>query len=119
MEMVFNGGEPLKDCPTDWETAREWQRVVNEKAEEENDRPKWAWDCGFKLDYDGPIVRISSRFYPPKTHYGAKWDGSVDVYIFDEKVLSKSFECENLEALRLEVESLVTHYKNIVKSKLK
>ena len=37
-----------------WESARKWEeKVNNDKTESE---PKWSWDCGFKLDFDGEII---------------------------------------------------------------
>lgn len=39
--------------------------LADDRNEERNSPVKWSWDCGLKLDYDGPILRVSSRFYPP------------------------------------------------------
>ena len=35
-----------------WENARLWEANANEKKGIHNE-PKWKWDCGFKLDFDG------------------------------------------------------------------
>ena len=104
--MVFNGGNPLKGCPESFEEADEWKNEAN-KEKEENYEPLWSFDCGFKLDFDGPVMRVSSRFYPPKTHYGPKWDGSVIVFIFAKEILKKEFECDTLDQLKTEVEQYV------------
>jgi len=111
---ILNGGDPLPGCPENWDEARKWQDSVN-KANEENedyDGPMWVFDCGFKLDFDGPILRISSRFYPPKTHYGSTWDGTVHVRIFDKEVESKKFDCATLDELKIKVEEYVNEIKN-------
>lgn len=42
-----------------WDAAYKWQ----EQANKHNRLIKWSWDCGLKLDYDGDVCRISSRFY--------------------------------------------------------
>ena len=106
--IIMNGGDPLKDCPTDWDKAHKWADQANNESEGDWERPEWKWDCGFKLDYDGPILRIHSRFYPPKTHYGATWDGDVDVFVYEKKVHTQSFDCETLEDLKSEVEKFVS-----------
>lgn len=100
--LIFNGGDPLKGCPTSYAEAEAWAAEAN-SGHEEWQAPMWSWDCGFKLDYDGPLLRLSSRFYPPKTHYGDKWDGSVTVLVLGTEVMKKEFECETLEELRMQV----------------
>jgi hypothetical protein len=116
--IIINGGEPLEGCPTDWDKAKAWEDYANQ-GREDGDRPSWQWDSGFKLDFDGPLLRVSSRFYPPKTHYGPMWDGDVTVYFIDQKITSKSFKCENLEALKIEVEKYIKWLITIIGSKLK
>ena len=78
--MIFNGGEPLPGCPENFEEANKWTDNAN-KDKDEFHEPKWSFDCGFKLDFDGPIIDISSRFYPPKKHYGEGWDGTITVLL--------------------------------------
>lgn len=107
--IVFNGGKPLKGCPpvneAGWKWAHSWEALANGDADEWS--VAWKFDCGFKLDYDGPVVSISSRFYPPKEGYGPTWDGHVGVHIGDDKVSDKAFDCPTLEELRAEVELYV------------
>lgn len=102
--IIFNGGDSIDDCPRDWDKATAWAEARNATRE---GKPQWSWDCGFKLDHDGDIVRISSRFYPPKTHYGAGWDGMVSVYVIDRDCYERRFEHETLEQLAVEVEAFV------------
>ena len=102
-QIISNGGNPLKDCPTSWDQATQWEVLANEDSGV--GEPVWKWDCGYKLDYDGPVVTLSGRFYPPKTHYGPKWDGTVTVLILGEEVQSKEFDCDSLEELRSQVEA--------------
>jgi len=106
--MIINGGNPLHDCPTDWDKANEWQDNANQSAEGKD--PKWRWDCGFKLDYDGSLVTVSSRFYPPKTHYGSKWDGCVGISLLQEELVTKKFEENTLEELKIAVEEFVNGF---------
>jgi hypothetical protein len=86
--IIINGGNPLEGCPKDWDEAKLIQKQLNEHKDE--DEPQWSFDCGFKLDFDGSIVTIGSRFYPPKTHYGAT-----------------RFDCSALDELKKEVEAYV------------
>lgn len=114
--IIINGGNPLKDCPTNWDDVKKWEDEANKNIEGDFEGPLWKFDCGFKLDYDGPLLRISSRFYPPKTHYGETWDGTVDLYIIDELIFSKEFDCETLEDLKQQVEKYI---KDILIEKVK
>jgi hypothetical protein len=115
MKIISNGGSPIKDCPKSYEEAHAWAEAVNA----ENDIPvRWSFDCGFKLDFDGGLVRISSRFYPPKTHYGPTWSGWVDVSLLKERVNEKTFDCDSLEELRSEVEAYVQEVIYLVKQRL-
>lgn len=118
--IIMNGGNPLEGCPKDWDEAKEIEERFNEgkdysKENQWEGEPVWSFDCGFKLDFDGPIVRASSRFYPPKTHYGPTWDGSVSILFGEEELVSKEFNCPTLEELRTQVEE----YVNEVKAKIK
>jgi hypothetical protein len=106
VNLIVNGGEPLKDCPKDWDKAKKWA----DKANQEHG-PQWEWDCGYKLDYDGPIFRVSSRFYPPKSHYGETWDGTVTIYYYGEEIAKKEFDCQSLEQLKTEVEEYVRGFR--------
>lgn len=106
--IIMNGGNPLNDCPTSWDEARAWQAKVNEGRIDGD--VKWSWDCGFKLDFDGKLGKhgeVSSRFYPPKTHYGLTWDGDTDVSFFKILHFNKKFDCATLEELHAQVEAWV------------
>jgi len=123
--IIVNGGAPLRDCPVSWDVARVRQDMANaERGVESAHRPMWEWDSGFKLDYDGPIVMLSSRFYPPKTHYGPTWEGNVKIVVGDTLLHTKQFDCETLDELKRKVEEYVSwfqtkieeHVEKIVKS---
>ncbi len=103
--IIMNGGNPLEGCPKDWDEAKLIQEQLNEHKDE--DEPQWKFDCGFKLDYDGSIITIGSRFYPPKTHYGATWDGTVNVYFMGKEIKEKKFDCPTLDELKKQVEAYV------------
>ena len=106
MELtIICGGNSLEGCPTDWEEAK----VIFEKMNDgkTSNEPQWSFDCGFKLDYDGGLLSIGSRFYPPKTHYGKTWDGTSTVYFQGNKVEEKKFDCETLDELKSQVEEYV------------
>jgi|JI10StandDraft_1071094.scaffolds.fasta_scaffold66913_7 hypothetical protein len=105
--IIMNGGNPLEGCPQSYEEAYKWAEDANTEREEWRD-PKWRFDCGFKLDFDGPLVRVSSRFYPPKTHYGPTWDGTVSIMVGDHDVIEKKFDCKTLDELHDSVEKYVS-----------
>lgn len=92
--------------PTSWDLAHAWVDDANEDKIDEQE-PLWAFDCGLKLDFDGPLLHVASRFYPPGPLGGYSWDGGVEVYLGDEVLESKEFDCPTLIALRSEVEAYV------------
>ena len=113
--IIINGGNALPGCPEDWDQARNIEKRMNEGKGEygdgKHDQVRWKFDCGFKLDFDGPLVYISSRFYPPKTSYGPTWDGAVTVFVLDQKVALRQFDCPTIEQLQSEVEAYVSEVK--------
>lgn len=109
--VIICGGDPLPGCPESWDEAYAAQAKMNGGISKEHDdygdRPRWRFDCGFKLDFDGPLLDVSSRFYPPKSHYGATWDGGVAIHMFGQDIASKEFDCATLEELHAQVEAYV------------
>ena len=103
--IIINGGRPLPGCVNNWNEAIDWQNKANEnKIIDDLD---WRFDCGYKLDFDGPLVYIDSRFYPPAEFYGPLWDGDVSLYIDNKEIIKKHFEEKSLNKLRDAVESYV------------
>jgi hypothetical protein len=91
-----------------WDAAYKWQ----EEANEEDSLIKWSWDCGLKLDYDGDVCCISSRFYPPhksSAEYG-KYSGTINVMIGDgdEYIHEHKVEAETLDELKSLAEGYVS-----------
>jgi hypothetical protein len=109
--IIINGGNPLSGCPESFAKAEEWSKEANGDRDQFSS-PMWSWDCGFKLDFDGPLLRINSRFYPPKTHYGPTWDGNVSVMIGGEIIEKKAFDCTSLDELRNQVEAYIESVKS-------
>ena len=104
--VIIYGGDPLPGCPTDWDSASEWAKQVN--GDKFESKPVWEWDCGFKLDFEGPLINVSSRFYPPKSHYGATWDGTVTIgTTLGNASIEKKFDCPTLEELHRQVTEFV------------
>lgn len=103
--IIICGGNPLEGCPKDWYEAKNIIEKMNDGKT--SNEPQWSFDCGFKLDYDGGLLTIGSRFYPPKTHYGATWDGTVDVYLLDKTIEEKKFDCQTLDELKKQVDEYV------------
>jgi hypothetical protein len=115
--IIINGGDALPGCPNDWDEAKVIQDKLNEGKDE--DEPNWSFDCGFKLDFDGSIIKISSRFYPPKTNYGATWDGTVHVYFMGKEIKNMKFDCPTLEELKIQVEAYAKTIIDAIESALK
>ena len=91
-----------------WDAAYKWQEQVNG----EDSLMKWRWDCGLKLDYDGDVCRISSRFYPPhksSAEYG-KYHGTISVMIGDaeEDLHNYEVEADTLDELKTKAEEYVS-----------
>ena len=105
--IIISGGNPLEGCPKDWEEAKSIIEKMNDGKT--GNEPQWSFDCGFKLDYDGGLVNISSRFYPPKTHYGPTWDGVVHVYLLGKLVEDKEFDCPTLNELKRQVDEYISN----------
>lgn len=110
--IIQNGGSPIGDCPQSWDQAPGVLADLNEKSktaftanglcmhDTDSDRSlAWKFDCGFKLDFDGTLCSISSRFYPPKSYYGPKWDGSIHVDTGAGETHEVKFDAPTLNAL--------------------
>jgi len=109
--IIFNGGSPLQGCPKTFEEHIEWVEKANTGKDEDCiHQPMWGTDCGFKTDYDGPLVYVSSRFYPPKSHYGPKWDGAISIMLFDDEIIRQEIEADSFEDLVKKTESFVQSF---------
>ena len=91
-----------------WDAAYKWQ----EQANKNDSLIKWSWDCGLKLDYDGDVCRISSRFYPPhksSAEYG-KYHGTITVMIDDSTgdIHEHKIEATTLDELKELTEKYVS-----------
>jgi len=76
---------------------------------------EWRWDCGLKLDYDGPIVRVASRFYLPHKRSAAypKYSGTITLTVGEYKIdgsnsiTEKKLEADSLDELVEKTEAIV------------
>lgn len=100
-----------------WDNANLWQEKVNEEKIIYNE-PKWSWDCNFKLDFDGSLINVSSRFYPPHKNEGDWWEGNVTILFLEDEILKQEFQCNSLDELKDEVEEFVKIYINTLKTKI-
>lgn len=100
-----------------WDNAKQWQDKAN-KSKEIHDEPKWRFDCNFKLDFDGSLLRISSRFYPPHYNKGDWWEGKVTLFFIGQELLKKEFKSDTLDELKNEVEKFTKHYAGTIKARL-
>jgi hypothetical protein len=100
-----------------WVNAKAWEDKSNEGKDIWSE-PKWSWDCNFKLDFDGSLLRISSRFYPPHKNAGNWWEGSVGAVFLDEKLLRKEFKCDTLDELKIEVEKFTKQFADDIKARI-
>ncbi len=95
-----------------WVAAYKWQDLSN-LGKNEFGCPKWRFDCCFKLDFDGPLMSVSSRFYPPNEPCGIQdWYGDVCLVMFEKELSRKDFRCNSIDELKVQVESYVEETKN-------
>lgn len=92
-----------------WETAKKWQEVANKNKQ--TDEPRWQFDCGFKLDFDGGLINVTSRFYPPNPH-SPVWDGVIMITIGEKALKDKKITASSLDTLKNEVETYVNDFKS-------
>lgn len=89
------------DTPEGNVDAHEWEKIVNEPLAGYG--PKWKFACGFKLDFDGPLIQVSSRFYPPHPH-DPNWTGVASLILGSNTTIAeKYFDCETRIELVREV----------------
>lgn len=87
-----------------WDQAREWEEKANAEKQISEIEPHWSFDCGLKLDYDGGLLRVSSRFYQTGNDI---YDGSVSFIIGDTEVFNREFSSRHIDVLKTEVEKYV------------
>lgn len=90
-----------KQFPVTWKEAEAWCTVSNSNPDN-IEQPEWSFDCGFKLDFDGPIVSVSSRFYPPGMfdEHPDTWEGDATLMVLDKAVAIRTFEAGSIDQLR-------------------
>jgi hypothetical protein len=101
-----------------WNLANKWCEERNDNLEE---AVKWSFDCGFKLDFDGALLFVSSRFYPPhKSHedYG-KWHGYITFILLGEEIHKKEVESNTLDEIGNSTEKYVNDKIEELKPKIK
>jgi len=96
-----------------WENAKAWMDEANE-GKQGWCEPCWEWDTKFTLDFDGSLISVSSRFYPPKDEK-PNWTGTLQIYILKELILTKDIECDTLDQLKQEAESFTNNYANAIR----
>lgn len=100
-----------------WVNASLWKDNANLKKEIDHE-PKWDWDCNFKLDFDGSLLTICSRFYPPHKNNGDWWEGTVQVLFLGEKIKEEDFKCNTLDELKIKVEKFTKKYAETIKYRI-
>ena len=103
-----------------WDAAYKWQQDANGQNKNAG-VVDWVWDCGLKLDYDGSLCSISSRFYPPhKSHEDfGKYSGIVCLVLGDFEIHEHSIEASTLDELQLKTENYVHELIGKVESAVK
>lgn len=99
-----------------WNDAKDWQEKANEEKEEFE--PKWDFDCSFKLDFDGSLLTVSSRFYPPHKNTGDHWSGKMRIYFLNERLIEKEFKSDTLDQLKIEVEGFLKKYTEVIRKQI-
>lgn len=85
----------------DWDKAPKWAEAANDGKDKDFAEPNWSWDCGLKLDFDGGLLRVSSRFYQVNDDI---YDGSVSFLIGDDTIFKREFSSRHIDVLRNDVE---------------
>ena len=85
-----------------WKEATKWKDKANAEKNEWEE-PTWDWDCNFILDFDGPILHLSSRFYS----YGDDlWGGGTStLYFMEEALAERYFDVAPIDDLKEQVEA--------------
>ena len=99
----------------DWEKAKIWKEDANA---DKNDylEPVWSWDCGLKLDFDGPLMSISSRFYQINDDI---FSGSVSILIGGDNLHEREFTGKHITFLKNQVEEYVESVRGKLTNHLK
>lgn len=94
---------------------KEWLDSAN-KEKYQYGEPVWSFDCGSKLDFDGPVVRASSRFY---CHGNDIYEGSVTFVIGVETIFCREFSSRYIDVLREDIEKYSRAVTDNIESLLK
>ena len=94
-----------------WDDAYKWSDKANDEKQIEQIEPRWSWDCGLKLDFDGGLLRVSSRFYQEQEDV---FSGSVSFMINDDTIFEREFSCRHIDNLKKDVEMYVNSVTNSV-----
>lgn len=104
------------NIPANWTEAEQILNQLN--CNKTIVEPRWDFDLGFKLMFEGPILYINSRFHPPKQTQ-LNWIGDVLIYIKTNLVLKETFECSSLQELQEKVETFVNDFVERLTDKIK
>jgi hypothetical protein len=101
-----------------WNNAEKWEDCANKKIDEPWHHPNWSFDCNFKLDYDGPVVSFSSRFYPPHKNDHDGWEGTIAVFLLGKQIDAKDFVCDTLDDVEKCAMEFTKEYAQMLAEKL-
>lgn len=87
------------------EDLNKWVQEANSEKHTKSE-PRWVRDGTYRFDYDGAIVRVSSRFYCVDKE-NQFYDGSVSFCVRDMTLFTKEFSSRKLDILRQDVELYV------------
>lgn len=88
----------------EWEKAGPWAEKANTDKDIDAIEPRWSWDCGLKLDFDGGLLRVSSRFYQ---RGDSIFSGQVAFLIGDDEIAEREFCPRHVDILKTDVEQYV------------
>lgn len=64
---------------------------------------RWVPDCGGKEDFDGEIIRLSSRYWPPR--FGTRPSGTATLLLQGEPCRTQEFEADTEAEVKAAVEA--------------
>lgn len=85
------------------------QLWVHQANKDKEGGPTWDWDCQFKLDFDGDVLSIASRFRRSDRHgpLDGAWEGTVWVYLLSNLITQQGFKGKDVNEIRDKAEAYV------------
>lgn len=98
MKKTITAIPPDAVTPANFKEADLWAAVLNQDRDESAEAT-WSFDVGMKLDFDGPLISVISRFYPPGRHSSEGWSGEVTINLGALEIETREIKSDTIVAL--------------------